>query len=302
MFRPPMSGDDGELMNLARFWSKHDMEVTSPRGQTYLLTLWRGSANSVDEALSEAKRAVERLAERVRRGEPFPDRYAYADRPMREKIVEEMYVDERGAPQLAITRNAYGALVLNSADVCFVDVDLPQPPSSGSVGGFLKRLFGRTDPPRPDSTLQPLARLRQWMSNHPDCGVRVYRTTAGLRYLFTHDRMVPDSSEAIEMMRHLGADANYIKLCRIQKSFRARLTPKPWRCRMALPPVRFPYIDARSETMMARWEEKYLAACQGYATCALIEEIGSPCQDALIGQVIATHDQHTRAGSGLPLA
>lgn len=292
---------DGEYMNLPRFWAKYVKHTTDARGRPYQITLWRGSVNSVDEALDAAKRATDRLAERFRRGEPPPGPYAYADRPMREKIVEELYVDEQSAPQLAITRNGYGSLVLNSADVCFVDVDLPPPPSP-SVGGFLKRLLGRSQSPSPDPTAQPLNRLRQWMSSHPDHAVRVYRTTAGLRYLFTHDRMVPDSAEVHDMMRDLGADTNYIKLCRVQRSFRARLTPKPWRCRVSLPPARFPYGDARTEAVMSQWEVTYVAACENYATCSLIEEIGGPSQDELIAQVIATHDQHTRAGSGLPLA
>ena len=35
----------------------------------------------------------------------------------------------------------------------------------------------------------------------------------------------------------LGADPPYRRLCRTQKCFLARLTPKPWRCGVAKPPV-----------------------------------------------------------------
>ncbi len=53
-----------------------------------------------------------------------PRAYAYGDRPLREEIVRSVAGDgERAA---VVTRNSFGCLVLNTAGVLFVDVDLPR--------------------------------------------------------------------------------------------------------------------------------------------------------------------------------
>lgn len=69
------------------------------------------------EAQRLAAEAVERIAARIRRGEGFPERYAYGERPLREEIVQELPSAGAGEPDAAITRNSYGALVLNTGHV-----------------------------------------------------------------------------------------------------------------------------------------------------------------------------------------
>ena len=60
---------------------------------------------------------------------------------MREEPVLRDWKDEQGGLTAAITRNSYGCLVLNTAQIMFVDVDAPEPKSSG--GGFFAGLFGK---------------------------------------------------------------------------------------------------------------------------------------------------------------
>ena len=48
----------------------------------------------------------------------------YPNRPFREQIIRELK-DAAGQTSAVITRNAYGCLVLNTARMMFVDIDLP---------------------------------------------------------------------------------------------------------------------------------------------------------------------------------
>ncbi|HEX2202802.1 MAG TPA: hypothetical protein VHG91_05880, partial [Longimicrobium sp.] len=113
-------------MLIPRFWSRADSRAVTPDGKTIQLRVWRGSRSSAEEARALANEAVERMAGRIRRGEGFPERYAYGDRPLREEVVLEVPADAGGdEPDAAVTRNSYGALVLNAARAFFIDVDVP---------------------------------------------------------------------------------------------------------------------------------------------------------------------------------
>ena len=132
--------------------------------------------------------------------------------------------------------------------------------------------------------------------------MRVYRTYAGLRYLVTHAPFSPTDGEVQAVMQAVGTDPQYIRLCQVQKSFRARLTPKPWRIGVSNPPARFPFEDAGEERAMHEWEVRYDAASAGRATCRFMEEIGGGTEHPDVAPIRALHDEHTKAASGLPLA
>lgn len=103
-------------------------------------------------------------------------------------------------------------------------------------------------------------------------------------------------------MSVLGADPQYVRLCRAQKSFRARLTPKPWRVGIENPPARFPYETPGDERAMRDWEARYAQASQRFASCVLLEEMGGGTEHPQVVPIVSLHDEHTRVGSGLPLA
>jgi hypothetical protein len=185
-------------------------------------------------------------------------------------------------------------------------------PIPGGVKSLLGGLFGggaparpaapTPPPPPPDPASAAMARLRAWMSAHPDWRVRVYRTHSGLRYLVTHALFTPGDPEVQSAMTSLGADPQYVRLCQAQKSFRARLTPKPWRVGIENPPVSFPYEGPAEEGALREWASRYDRASQGRATCQLVEEIGSGMEHPEVAPLRALHDEQTRAASGLPLA
>ena len=333
-------------MLIPKHWSRADSEATTPDGKRVRFHVWRGSVSDLAEAEAAAKEAVERMAARIRAGQGFPERYAYGDRPLREEIVQEIGSNGSG-PTAAVTRNSYGALVLNTDRLFFIDVDAPADravptysPAPSSSGGrsflwdVLEKLLGREasslpgfvvsllenvlGPSRAHPTAAPppapapgatggqssaqLQRLRSYVATRPDWRVRVYRTSAGMRYLVTHAPFSATDGEAESVMKALGADEQYVKLCRVQKSFRARLTPKPWRVGVENPPVTFPYENGSAEAEMRAWEGRYDRASEGYATCQLLEEVGAGSTHPDLASLVTLHDQKTKASSGLPLA
>ncbi len=206
-----------------------------------------------------------------------------------------------GEVAAVITRNSYGALVLNTARIMFVDVDLPEPNSP--LGGWLKKLFGKPAPSAaPITNDRVMAQVEEWNQGHPGWGWRVYRTKAGLRLLATHALFEPESASTEQVFDALGADPLYRRLCRTQKCFRARLTPKPWRCGFKTPPDRWPWPDAKVEARYKDWEVRYQKACRDYATCELASTLGSQQIDPTVQLILKIHDETTLAESKLDLA
>src|SRR5437867_8858466 len=111
-------------MLIPKYWARESTEEQTPDGRLLEASSWQWSERSLEEARARARQAVERMAQRIRRGEPLPKGYAYGARPPREEILE--HVGRGDAPAAVLTRNSYGSVVLNTAGALFVDVDLPQ--------------------------------------------------------------------------------------------------------------------------------------------------------------------------------
>jgi hypothetical protein len=251
---------------------------------------WGWSADTPDEAQKKAEEAVQRSAQRIASGQGFPDSYGYPDRPAREEIVEEIK-DESGEAIAMITRNSYGSLVLNTARLMFIDIDVPKPASQGLIG-LIKNLFGGA----PSDPFEPvLQQIREKAGAMPDLTFRVYRTAAGFRLAVINKRIDPTSNEGQNLLSAFGSDPLYIRLCKNQESFRARLTPKHWRCRVESPRGRYPFRDQVEEDMHRLWIEKYNAATSGYAVCRFVEQIGSQAAFSDFRRLIELHDRETKA-------
>jgi hypothetical protein len=100
----------------------------------------------------------------------------------------------------------------------------------------------------------------------------------------------------------LESDPQYVDLTRAQECFRARLTPKPWRCGVTRPDRNFPRETAALEEAHARWLTTYERKSSGFATCRFIQTLGSANQCPEAQQVVLWHDRITRASESLPLA
>lgn len=282
-------------MNFPRFWSK---------GEANGFEGWGWSNESLEAANARGVETALRVAARFERGElnvPAA-RYGYADRPLREEVLRE-FRDEAGAVSGVITRNSYGCLVLNTAKLMFVDVDFPEPPAAGS--GFFGRLFGAKEAVAPANEATQKAALEQaanWVQRNPGWGWRIYHTRAGLRLMATHQPFDPTDPVCAAVFEAMNADPLYRRLCQNQQCYRARLTPKPWRCGIQAKPERWPWKSERHEKRFRAWDESYLAAAGKFATCRLAAEMGSTAIPPALASLIQIHDETTRVSSGLALA
>ena len=277
-------------MNFPPFWA---------RGASGDFSCWRWSTRSLAEAQTLAAQAAEQLAERFRHGDlPKRAHGYYPDRPFREPVLREIK-NSAGETAAVITRNSYGCLVLNTARVMFVDVDLPEPKRPG----LFKRLFGKPEAPPPVSSQNDaIAKAESWARQHTDWGWRIYRTRAGLRLLATHAVFDPETAVADGVFDALGADPLYRQLCKTQKCFRARLTPKPWRCGIRTKPDRWPWLDEKAETHFKRWDAQYQSFAFNWATCQFLRQIGSGTVHPDVQLILGVHDETTRAASKHELA
>lgn len=298
-------------MKIPRIWQRADQEAAGPKGKT-VLTGWGWSETQADEAAARAKQALARQIEHWRAGTlEHGSAYGYPDRLPREVILREIPTPDGTGIAAFLSRNAMGCEILNVDCLWIADIDLPDPPQAGGFLAFLKGLFARPQavPQAGDDLSSPLvaeqlARLESWVAAYPGWGGRVYRTKAGLRYICTSAprSMSADGGLARRMLEELGSDPLYIRLCQIQDCFRARLTPKPWRCQLPDFRVQWPWPDERDETRFNRWLAKYEETAADYATCRYLLAVGEPVVHPELLPLLELHDEETRAFTDLPLA
>ena len=97
-----------------------------------------------------------------------------------------------------------------------------------------------------------------------------------LRCMVTSSPYSPLAAETYSLLQQLGSDPLYTKLCKVQESFRARVSPKFWRCGGMEPPSRYPFFDHVLERRYRDWEQRYERIADNYSTCVLIGSFGNP--------------------------
>ncbi len=130
---------------------------------------------------------------------------------------QSLYRDKENRYIGRTTRNSYGCYVLNAARLFFIDIDIRD------------EFCDRNESAGYTNRREALEFIHQFSSRNKDLGFRVYNTAGGLRLIETTREWSPTSPEVNEIMKELRADPLYITLCNTQETFRARLTPKPWR-------------------------------------------------------------------------
>ncbi len=239
--------------------------------------------------------ARERLAKllSLTRGESrLADWDYYPSLPVKEEILETPVIPGVAA---IITRNRAGVKVLNTDKVAFIDIDLPAPKTS--LGGVFKAMFGKPKMEIPAAETAALERARDWASSN-DALLRAYRTARGLRLIRMDKPLDPAADETDRMFTALGTDPQYQRLCKIQKSFRARLTPKPRRVGCSASPGSYPRTEPELALSFARWLQKYEQACRGIPVCAYISDCGNGRSFDAARHVSDLHDRLTLGGDG----
>lgn len=292
-------------MNIPKYWAR---SAPLPRGAgkaPFIVSCWHWSNESAQAAQRLAdERAIE-LTRKFQAGMPL-NHYGYSDRPLREEIVQSL-PGPSGEMAAVITRNLYGALVLNTSRAMFIDVDFPQRH-------------------KPDAAEEvALKKVHEWSAARSGIGLRVYRTCAGLRCLVTNKTCDPTSPESIELLGSIGSDPLYVRLCKAQACFRARLTPKPWRLSAEEAPPQsawakllrigrsknrpiekappgFPWLDPGQEQRFRDWQLRYEMMIQKFSVCRFISHLGTTMVLPEIQQIIALHDQRCGVAANQTLA
>jgi hypothetical protein len=287
-------------MKIPQFWAKarHEGKDKKGRACTFVASGW--SFVSLEEARGEASTRAKRIFDLITSGQK-PERYEYHDRPIKEERLKE--IGDADSPIAVVTRNRYGALVLNCANALFVDVDFPRPRPNGLLDGIMLAFSRKRREARQQAVAQAtIERIEQWAGRNPERGFRLYRTKEGLRLLFTDRLYDPTAQETTTILSELQADPLYVTLTQKQECFRARLTSKPWRCGCSRPPNSFPWDDPKTEAEFRKWEARYTKLDAQFKVCDLIREFGAPANIDSLRTIVSVHDQGTRIAGNAALA
>ena len=261
-------------MHSPRYWAKSDVRAPAGRQVPWPTSCWRWSDVSFAEARQRADARAVELAELLESGAALWNRYGYLDGArIREEVTPVVVARDGDVETAVITRNVYGALVLNTSRAMFIDVDFAPTKPAEKLGGLFRGMLGGAKPKSPEEV--GMTKISEWAAAQKDLGLRVYRTFAGLRCLVVNKIFDVAQPQTIAILESAGADPLYVRLCKAQACFRARLTPKPWRCNSVVPPTRYPWADGAAEARFRHWEKEYEQSIRGSRTvCRLIQQIG----------------------------
>jgi len=202
------------------------------------------------------------------------------------------------------TINAYGAKVLNCSNLPFVDIDFPRFRSPNFIDKMLNKFFGKPLVTINGETVTAdvVKKCERIVSEQPEMGIRLYRTHNGLRVVVTSYPIDPTSDTADSLFQYFSSDKLYVRLCKTQKSYRARLTPKYYRIQLNKPTYRYPFESDLAQTENSKWQKEYTNVSEEYSTCRIVGEYGSSSISQEFKQILEYHDRVCKIDSNLPLA
>ena len=266
-------------MKVYRYWVRETVEILVD-GKPAKITAYGRSNVSLEDARADVAERARWVARKIA-GEKLAREEYTVD--IREEIVLE--IDEHNV----ITRNRYGARVLNTESVTIIDIDHHRV-------GFLEALGFRKREKKAAilEDLEKLAARPEWAQ----FGFRVYETAQGARVILTGGYIDPASPQGAALFQQSNADPMFAKLCVQQKCYRARLTPKPGRIKQPRFSYKWP-MEGEELERAKEWVREYEAKAQAFATCRFVKTLG---REQMLSEIISMHDEETRARSNLPLA
>ena len=268
-------------MKIFKHWATERQRILI-EGVEQEITCYGGSNTSMEEARFRGKEKAEKIKRKIKGEKHLFDEY---EAEIREEILQ--IIDDHSA----ITRNRYGAQILNTENLLILDIDKPK--SSGGLRGLFKTKDARPPKEQIFNTVRQLAATPKYQNY----GFRIYETYQGARVIVSGRDFDPRAVEAKRIMDEFHCDPLYTRLCVKQGCYRARLTPKPYRMKMKAYKVRFPRegIDPEFEQWLANYERE----SRSFNVCRFIEQVGAhhPAND-----VVHLHDDITGANYRQPLA
>lgn len=152
---------------------------------------------------------------------------------------------------------------------------------------------------------QAKRKIKKFSKQNPAWNLQVYRTPAGYRVLVLHKTFDPNADETLAFFRALDSDPIYVRMCKNQRCFRARVSPKPWRIGLdshmkpssgvwPISPERMPDRE--------KWIEHYDRTARNYASCRFEEHLGSNTINAKAEYIRSIHDKYCKAKTSLTIA
>ena len=229
-------------------------------------------------SIEDARRAAQEKAQKIQR-KIAGERHLFENYEV--EIREELLriIDDRSA----ITRNRYGAQVLNTENMMIMDIDKPKP---AGLGGLFKKKDTRSPKEQIFEMVRNLATTK-----YRDYGFRLYETYQGARVIVLGRDFDPRLDETKRMMQEFNCDPLYTILCIKQGCYRARLTPKPYRMKLRGYKVKYPREGDENEYQ--NWLSEYESLSRDFSVCKLIEQVGI---SQYINDVVRLHDDLTGVG------
>lgn len=267
-------------MKLYKFWVVEKQKILID-GTAQEITCYGGSNLSEEDARTKAQEKAQKIQRKIRGERHLFDEYEVE---IREEILR--VIDDRSA----ITRNRYGAQVLNVENLLILDIDKPK--AAGGLGGLFKKKDTR--PPKE----QIFEMVRNLVTTkYKDLGFRLYETFQGARVIVLGRDFDPRDHETAQMMHEFNCDGLYTTLCQKQACYRARLTPKPYRMKVRRYKVQFPRQGDDSE--FQQWLAEYEDKSRAFTVCRFVEQIGARHP---LNEVVQIHDDLTGINYRQPLA
>ena len=139
----------------------------------------------------------------------------------------------------------------------------------------------------------------EYVDQHADWQMRFYLTAGGMRAIAVHAPFRANDESVQKLMTDFRCDPDYIRFCRYQQCFRARVTPKGWRCGFryskVAPKFRFRYPWPNDDKEMAKLYEKGIALYEmktrQYAVCRYLGSVGTGKADPVLLKLVELHDE-----------
>lgn len=273
-------------MKFAKYWQ----QVIVPAKQSHFgidkVSIWGASNDSDDAALREAQKRAIACKTFFSEGFSKLEEYEYSVGFIREEVIDE--INGLMGTTAVITRNSYGASVLNSDQVLIGDIDYPVPGIFGRVlSMFGLSLFRR----KPKDKTYYLDLIKSYQEKNLSLKIKVYETFAGLRFIICNKLFKADSEEVQNIFKDLEVDPLYRMLCEKQTCFRARLTPKPWRIGLERPATRFPRKQQEDILAFETWLKNYESAGVSKQSAREIASFGTASIHPDVKTVVEFHDK-----------
>ena len=247
-------------------------------------TCYGGSNFSDQDALANAHKKIQAIKDVISGKTNFLD----YEIDIREELVYKLN------EQNIITRNRYGALVLNTTDILFIDIDSPK----NTFIRFIKWIFNSTDHLTPKALMLEDIQQEIYRNKYRNYAFRVYETFKGYRIAVSGAHFDPTSKLSHQILSDFNSDYLYKLLCKKQECYRARLTPKPLRINYKDLKSNFPHQSQFELERLQNWVKIYDEKSEKYASCKFIFELRKFQDQSIIG----LHDKITNALINKPLA